>query len=283
MRFLPVVLIATLTGCGSDSDSSSTSLADLVGVWDASYLDTTAENNEANNIEYIAIKANGDLTSYDYQDDSFGTGEACYTITSNGVIEDLGDGNFKETAADSEVEYYSITAAGDTFTSTYTLDDETQSVTVNKLNLTESQLIPLCETVQQPEEQEEEQAGLVTLQDIIGTWKDPLEDAPSEEEYIVIKANGNMVDYYYDSNFANCYESFDNVARTIEDLGEGNFKIRHLEKEGDTYEEYNSQIVAVSLLNDELAFTGTDENGPYTQTVYASDILESDFMAALCE
>ena len=133
------------------------------------------------------------------------------------------------------------------------------------------------------EQQEEQQAGLVTLQDIIGTWKDPLEDAPSEEEYTVIKANGNMVDYYYDSNFANCYETFDNVARTIEDLGEGNFKIRHLEKEGDTYEEYNSQIVAVSLLNDELAFTGTDENGPYTQTVYASDILESDFMAALCE
>ena len=130
---------------------------------------------------------------------------------------------------------------------------------------------------------QEEQAEFVTFQDIIGTWKSPLEDDSSEEEYTVIKANGHMIDYSYDSNFGNCYETFDSVMSTIEDLGQGNFKIRHLEKENDVYEEYSSQIVAIALLGNDLVFSGTENDVPYTQTSFASDILESDFMAALCE
>ena len=294
MKILPIVLLATLAGCGSDSETVNTSLQDIVGVWDISYPDTTAENTETQNIEYLAIKANGELTSYDYQADALGSGEACYISSNEGVIEDLGEGNFKETDAELEITYYSIAVSADTFTTTYTEGEDTIAVTVNKSNLIESQLTPLCETSQpseeeqeqeqeQEEEQEEQQAEFVTFQDIIGTWKSPLEDDSSEEEYTVIKANGHMIDYSYDSNFGNCYETFDSVMSTIEDLGQGNFKIRHLEKENDVYEEYSSQIVAIALSGNDLVFSGTENEVPYTQTSFASDILESDFMAALCE
>ncbi len=119
----------------------------------------------------------------------------------------------------------------------------------------------------------------LSLQDIVGTWKDDVSD---EESYTVIRPDGKMVEYDYDANDSNCYESFDNTYRTIEPITDGMFKVTYFEKEGDVYEEYYTQNVSAVLSSGNLVFSGTDESGPWTSTSLNTDILESDFTALMC-
>ncbi len=122
----------------------------------------------------------------------------------------------------------------------------------------------------------------VTLQDIIGTWKETLDDEPSVEHYTVIRADGDMIAYEYNINQANCYKTYNSGKKTIQDLGDDGFKITYFEKEDEVYEEYSSQIVSITLSENNLVFAGTDDDGPWTQTSLGSELLESDFTSALC-
>ncbi len=278
MKLLPVILLTFLVGCGSGDET--TSLQDIVGLWDVT---SEGDNAEDMKISYLAISANGELTDYVYQEDS---SEGCYAKINSGVIDDLGDGNFKETDDESQVTYYSIIATSDSLTSNYILDDEIQNVTVNRASLSENEITPLCETAPtepEPTEPEPTEPENLSLQDIVGTWKDDENDDFDGEYYTVIRSDGTIVEFDYVSSVGNCYGSFEGESSTIELLSDGLFKLTEFEEEDGVYVETDTKNISLSLLDSNLVFNITDEDGTRSVTLLSSNLSENDFTSQLCE
>ncbi len=123
----------------------------------------------------------------------------------------------------------------------------------------------------------------LSLQDIVGTWKDDENDEFDGEYYTVIRSDGEMVDYDYVSNVGNCYGSFEGESSTIELLSDGMFKITEFEEEGGVYVETDTKNVAITLSDSNLVFDINDEDGARTVTLLSSSLSENDFTSQLCD
>lgn len=112
-------------------DGSDLTLADLVGIWDA-----TREEDGLEDESYSVFRANGEFFDYDYDGDSFDMGENCY-YAEEGTIEDLGNGRFLVDG----VNTVTFRASGDELIATsYGVD-----FFFRPTAMTEGDFTPLCE------------------------------------------------------------------------------------------------------------------------------------------
>ncbi|MGH1485961.1 MAG: hypothetical protein ACRBCI_07035 [Cellvibrionaceae bacterium] len=128
-----------LTACGSsggNSNDSTITLADMVGVWD----DTREDRSGNTNIEYIVIKNDGARIDYDYQGDSSDNGANCYEASNYSFL-DLGNGTFQLTFPDGDTTDLNASIFNDVLT----WSNSTESISFPKINLNESDFIgTLC-------------------------------------------------------------------------------------------------------------------------------------------
>ena len=126
--FIGVLPLISCGGSNDNSNSSTITLADMVGVWD-----DTREESGNTDIEYIVIKSNGSRIDYDYQGDSANNGANCYEA-SNYFFSDLSDGLFELTFPDGDTTTLSASISGDTLT----WSNSTDSISFPRINLNES-------------------------------------------------------------------------------------------------------------------------------------------------
>ncbi len=127
-----------------ETPDNNTTLQDIVGVWDGS-----GAFDEGIDIWYSVIKANGDIIEYDYEGDSFGSGEKCYWRYDDTHIEDLGNGQFLISSDfdDEEDRIISISVKEDTMSMLFSYGDTQFEFTNSRVNQLESNFTPLCEDI----------------------------------------------------------------------------------------------------------------------------------------
>lgn len=145
-----VISLFTLSGCGSDGGDSEEellsnieSLEDLVGV----YLQSTTQEDLTVDEKYFVVDDEGAVTLYDYEGDSYtvDTGENCYRYLPTGVVI-TGVSSNQVTSTWFGTDYdIAINSEGDTYEISHDILGE---VTWTKIELFESDLTPLCATVE---------------------------------------------------------------------------------------------------------------------------------------
>ena len=140
MKYLAVIFMLVLVGCGSSSDSDSNrvnarnaTLADIVGVWDNS-VEFANEVDEM----YSVIKEDGSFIDYDYYGDSADNNGNCYEQSELKLI-DQGEGDFLIVAGGIEFMTIKITISGDT------MYQSTTSFPSVRTDRVESDFTPLCD------------------------------------------------------------------------------------------------------------------------------------------
>lgn len=113
---------------GVDTGSSNVTLADIVGVWDAS---------SGGDEKYIVFQADGVYGEYDFRGDFNTAGMNCYT-SEEGTVEDLGDGQFRFNGT-TRVGTFSFVGEDLVFTA------PEGAYTYGESDLTVSDLAPMCD------------------------------------------------------------------------------------------------------------------------------------------
>ena len=140
MKYLAVIFTLVLAGCGSGSDSGkNATLADIVGTWDASE-EVGQEVDEL----YSIIKADGSITEYDYDGDSFDQGENCYYKYEYVTLVDQGEGDFSVEYNGTEVATVKINLSGNTMEVSGTDEEGSFTSSSVRSDLTEDDFTPLC-------------------------------------------------------------------------------------------------------------------------------------------
>jgi len=140
MKYLSVILVLVLTGCGSESDSGrNATIEDLVGTWDTS----EKIGQEIDELYYI-IEGDGNVIDFDYDGDSYDKGSNCYYKYDGATLVDQGEGNFLVEVVNSEDYMAKISISGSTITVTTDEDGDSYTSKAVKIDRIESDFTPLC-------------------------------------------------------------------------------------------------------------------------------------------
>jgi hypothetical protein len=98
-----------------ENDPPGSNTFPIAGFWDNSTLDSAGQED----IIYVEISPDGQVTEYDYDQDAFGAGQNCYYVTQSQLTA-LGDNRYQQTdPTDGSVEEFTAISSGDVLTVTY--------------------------------------------------------------------------------------------------------------------------------------------------------------------
>lgn len=129
-------LLTACGGGGSDSSASSSknaTLADMVGVWDATEVVSGKKD-----VAYFVVRSDGTRIYYDYKGDAYDNKGNCYE-TSIGKLEDLGDGKIKDGK-----DIAKVAVSGNSMNIEEKSGSVVTKTTLYKISKKESEFKPIC-------------------------------------------------------------------------------------------------------------------------------------------
>lgn len=172
MRMLGVLLVLSLSACGSDNDSTNddnvdesniessatdnhenddnvdsnneSGLQDIAGTWKSTDTYLPDDNQpEVTDIQYLIINENGLARNYDDMSDSAGSGENCYELQEESKIKALGDDQFLITDSLNDITTITIRVIEDTMTLSIPSDEGISTSQSFRSDILESDLTAL--------------------------------------------------------------------------------------------------------------------------------------------
>ncbi len=236
------------TGGNEPKETEILELSDLVGVWD-----NTQVENQATDVSYRVVKDNGEVIIYDYLNDSFNNGGACYTKSEPGQLTHTYEHEF-EYIENGKTNILSIQLEGNTAYVNYITDNVSYSFSHTKSPLQESDFTPICDTdVFNPTDHP------ASLSEITGTWTGPenTDDPTVHPTIFSIDEDGNMPAFsWFDPNeeSVDCY--FELGGLKLTDNANGDFT---LTQTFNTFEVKDSYFIMINGSGDVMTLSTYSE------------------------
>lgn len=261
-------------GSGDSSNSASnngeggeqiTSMEELAGVYDQS----TESDDGVIEINYLSIDSNGEMTNYLYTTDESDSADGCYTASNNfDTLTHVSGNQFESTFLGP----FTASKNGNIVTTHFTII----SVPMLKAELTLADLLGnLCSDASSDEETPSTDTTINSLEDIIGIFAWSIaypDDNAVDEKYLKINEDGSVIEYDY---LADSHDLGDNCY----DVDESFEQITHITGNQFSGEKFKDFTITIDDEGKYLLSNGSNLNEKLTK----SDLLESDFTAAICE